>query len=82
MTAGYAVLLADVCSVSGSGQVGRIEKLRCSQRVAYLDIAVTDCKNFILAVNVCDLMNKAVILGTLEDLVGLFLGDKTVFTIL
>ena len=75
LTAGNAVGLADMRSVSGSRKVRRVEKLRCSQRIAYFYITVADCKNFVLAVNVCDLMNKSVILGTLENFHSLIVSD-------
>ena len=60
---GNAVLLFHFGNVSRAAHVGGVEQLAGAQGVADVDIAVADGKNLVLAVNVGDLVHKAVVLG-------------------
>ena len=62
-------------AVSGGGHVRRVEQLARSQREAGAERAVADGKDLILAVDVRDLVDIAVVLGALEDLHRLIIGD-------
>ena len=65
LTAGYTLCLVHVGPVSACGHVGSIEQLAGSEGVTDFDVAVADCKNLVLAVDVRNLVDKAVVLGTL-----------------
>jgi hypothetical protein len=58
-----------------SGHIRGVEQLRSAQRIANVYVAVADCENLILPVNISDLMNEAVFLALLEDFKRLLLGD-------
>ena len=75
LAAGDALLGIDMGAVSGGGHIGRVEQLARSQREAGAERAVADGKDLILAVDVRDLVDIAVVLGALEDLHRLFIGD-------
>ena len=75
LAAGDALLGVGLCGVCGSGKVGGIEKLGGTQSVADADCAVADTEDLVLAVDVGYLVNIALVLGLLEDLHCLFIGD-------
>ena len=75
LAAGDALFGIDMGTVSGGGHVGRVEQLARSQREAGAERAVADGEDLILAVDVRDLVDIAVVLGALEDLHRLFIGD-------
>ena len=62
-------------AVSGGGHVRRVEQLARSQREAGAERAVADGKDLVLAVDIRDLVDVAVVLGALEDLHRLIIGD-------
>ena len=70
-TAGNALVLLDLGNIGRARQVGRVEQLRGAQGVAHVDVAVADGEDLVLAVNVGDLVHKAVILGLAQDVVDL-----------
>ena len=72
--AGHAVLRLDTRHVGRAAHVRRVEQLACAQRIADVDVAVADGKNLVLAVDVRDLVHKAVVLGLLQDLHDLIVG--------
>ena len=72
--AGHAVLRLDTRHVGRAAHVRRVEQLACAQRIADVDVAVADGKNLVLAVDVRDLVHKAVVLGLLQDLHDLTVG--------
>ena len=76
LAAGDALFLIDVRDVSAAGHVGSIEELGGTQGVADAGRAVADGENLILAVDIGYLVNIALILGTLENLHGLVIGDE------
>ena len=58
-----------------AAHVGCIEQLGRPKRVADVHIAVTDSEDFILPVDIRDLMDKSVVLRFPENLHGLLVGD-------
>ena len=70
-TAGHALVLLDLGDIGRARQVGCVEQLRCAQGVAHVDVAVADCENLVLAVDIGDLVHKAVVLGLAQDVVDL-----------
>lgn len=72
LTAGNALFRIDMRAVSGCGHIRRVEQLAGAQRVAGADAAVADAVDLVLAVNIRDLVHKAVFLGALQDLHDLF----------
>ena len=72
---GHAVFLFHLGYIGRAAHVGCVEQLAGAQRVADVDIAVADGKNLVLAVNVGDLVHKAVVLGLLQDLHYFVVGD-------
>ena len=74
-TAGHALVLLDLGDIGRARQVGCVEQLRGAQGVAHVDVAVADGEDLVLAVDVGDLVHKAVVLGALEDLHRLIIGD-------
>ena len=62
-TAGHALVLLDLGDIGRARQVGRVEQLRGAQGIAHVDVAVADGEDLVLAVNVGDLVHKAVVLG-------------------
>ena len=75
LAAGDALLGIDMGAVSGGGHIGRVEQLARSQREAGAERAVADGEDLVLAVDVRDLVDIAVVLGALEDLHCLFIGN-------
>ena len=75
LAAGDALFGVDMGAVSGGGHVRRVEQLARSQREAGAERAVADGKDLVLAVDVRDLVDIAVVLGALEDLHRLIIGD-------
>ena len=75
LAAGNALLGVALSHVGGGGQVRRVEQLTGAQCVADADGAVADTKDLVLTVDVRDLVDIAAILGLLEDLHSLFIGD-------
>ena len=75
LAAGDALVGIDVGAVSRGGHIGRVEQLARSQREAGAERAVADGEDLVLAVDVRDLVDIAVILGALEDLHRLFIGN-------
>ena len=73
-TAGHALVLLDLGDIGRARQVGRVEQLRGAQGIAHVDVAVADGEDLVLAVNVGDLMHKAVVLGLAQDVVDLVAG--------
>ena len=73
-TAGHALVLLDLGDIGRARQVGRVEQLRGAQGVAHVDVAVADGEDLVLAVNVGDLVHKAVVLGLAQDVVNLVAG--------
>ena len=61
--------------VRGAGEVGRVEELRRAQGVAHVHVAVADGEDLVLAVDVRDLMDEAVVLGLAQDVVDLLARD-------
>ena len=75
LAAGHAVALLHAGNIGAAGEVGGVEQLRGTQGVAHVNIAVTDGEDLILAVDVGDLMDEAVLLALTEDVQRLFAGD-------
>ena len=73
-TAGHALVLLDLGDIGRARQVGRVEQLRGAQGVAHVDVAVADGEDLVLAVDVGDLVHKAVVLGLVQDVVNLVAG--------
>ena len=70
-TAGHALVLLDLGDIGRARQVGRVEQLRGAQGVAHVDVAVADGEDLVLAVDVGDLVHKAVVFGLAQDVVDL-----------
>ena len=70
-TAGHALVLLDLGDIGRARQVGRVEQLRGAQGVAHVDVAVANGEDLVLAVDVGDLVHKAVVLGLAQDVVDL-----------
>ena len=70
-TAGHALVLLDLGDIGRARQVGRVEQLRGAQGIAHVDVAVADGEDLVLAVDVGDLVHKAVVLGLAQDVVNL-----------
>ena len=70
-----AVFALDLRNVGAAGEVWRVEKLARAQRVADVHVAVADGDDLLFAVDVRDLMDKAVLLGLVQDLEHLVIGD-------
>ena len=73
-TAGHALVLLDLGDVGRTRQIGRVEQLRGTQGIAHVDVAVADGEDLVLAVDVRDLVHKAVVLGLAQDVVDLVAG--------
>ena len=73
--AGHAVLGIHLGHIGAAAHVGSIEQLRGAQRVADLDVAVADGEDLALAVDVGNLMHKAMVFRLLEDGHRLVVGD-------
>ena len=77
--AGYAVFRRNFGNVGRAAHVGRVEQLAGAQSVTDVDVAVADGENLVLAVDVRDLVHKAVVLGLLQNLHDLVVGDVVAF---
>ena len=75
LAAGHTVVLVDMGAVGGSGEIRGIEQLAGAQCETYAQIAVAQAKNFICAVNICNLMDVTVLFSTLANCKCLFLCD-------
>ena len=62
-------------AVSASGHIGRVVELAGAQRIADAGSAVADRHYFVTAVDIRDLMHKAMALRSLQDLQCFFIGD-------
>ena len=71
----HAVALLHAGNIGAAGEVGGVEQLRGTQCVADVNVAVADGEDLILAVDVGDLMDEAVLLTLTEDVQRLFAGD-------
>ena len=67
-TASDAVIFVNVRNIGGTRHIRSIEKLRSTERVTDIYIAVADCENLALAVDIRYLMNKSVVLGAFKYL--------------
>ena len=70
-TAGNALVLLDLGDIGRARQVGRVEQLRGAQGITHVDVAVADSEDLVLAVDIGDLVHKAVVLGLAQDVVDL-----------
>ena len=70
-TAGHALVLLDLGDIGRARQVRRVEQLRGAQGVAHVDVAVADGEDLVLAVDIGDLVHKAVVLGLAQGVVDL-----------
>ena len=75
LAAGDALLGVALGGVGGGGEVRGVEELGGAQRVADADRAVADAEDLVFTVNVGDLVDIAAVLGLLENLHRLFVGD-------
>ena len=73
--AGHALVGLGARHICGAGQVRRVEQLRGAQRIAHVHVAVADGEDLVLAIDVGDLMHKAVGLGLAKRLVDLLARD-------
>ena len=64
--AGHALLRLHRGHIGAAGHIGRVEHLAGPQGVAHVDVAVADTKDLLLAVDVGDLVDEAVVLRLLE----------------
>ena len=62
-------------NISGARQVGRVEQLRGAQCVAHVHVAVADGEDLVLAVDIRDLVHKAVVLGGAQNVIDLITRD-------
>ena len=82
LTAGDALVLVYAGNEVGANCAGGVEHLGDTQSVAGAAAAVADGGGFLKAGGLIYLMHKAVVLGTLEYLVSLFLADEAMLTVL
>ena len=73
--AGHALLRLHRRHIGAAGHIGGVEELTGAQGVAHVDVAVADAKDLLLAVDIGNLVDEAVVLGLFEDLHHLFIGD-------
>ena len=78
LAAGHALVLVHLGDVIGADRVRRAEVRGDAQRKARAAAAVADRRRILEAGRDVELVDKAVVLGALEDLIGLFLGDEAV----
>ena len=74
LAAGHALVLLDLCGEGAARKIGGVEQHGGTQSVTNLDIAVADIKDFILAVDVCYLMDIAVLFCELKYFESALLG--------
>ena len=82
LTAGDALVLIDTGDKVGADAVRRAEHLGDAQREARAAAAVADGGNVVKAGGLVHFVDEAVVLGALEDLVSLFLGNEAVLAVL
>ena len=70
-TAGHTLVLLDLGNIGRARKIGRVEQLRGAQSVAHVDVAVADGEDLVLAVDIGDLVHKAVVLGLAQNVVNL-----------
>ena len=75
LAAGHAFCPIHMCAIGRAGQIRRVVELRGTDCIAHARGTVTDSDNLILSVYICDLMNKAVPLGTLQKLHDFIIGS-------
>ena len=73
-TAGHTLVALDLGDIGRARQVGRVEQLRGAQGIAHVDVAIADGEDLVLAVDIGDLVHKAVVLGLAQDVVNLVAG--------
>ena len=66
-TAGHALVPLDLGDIGRARQVRRVEQLRGAQGVAHVDVAVANGEDLVLAVDIGDLVHKAVVLGLAQN---------------
>ena len=74
-TACHTLLFVNVCAICRCGHVRCVEKLRRTQCVTNLDVAIANCKNLVFTVNVGDLVHETVVLRPLQYLHCLVISD-------
>ena len=79
LAARHAFVFFNPCDVRASGHIRRVEKLRRTQSVADIDIAVADCENLVFAVDIRDLMYETVLFGVFQNLHCLVVSDIAAF---
>ena len=77
-TAGGAPLGIDIRHIVGAEHVRCLEQITDPKCIAGAVAAVADCGGAVKALRLIELMDKTVILGSFQDLIGLFLGDIVV----
>ena len=80
LAAGNTLVLIHLGNIIRADGVGRAEISGDAQREAGAAAAVADGGGVLIAGGDVQLMHKTVLFGTLEDLIGLFLGNKPVGT--
>ena len=75
LAAGNALFRIHMGTVCASGHVGSVVKLGSTDGIAYTGCAIADTDDLVFAVNVCNLMNKAVTFRALKDFKSLLIGD-------
>ena len=78
LTAGNAFLLIHFRDVIGSDRIRRMEIGRDTQRKAGAAAAVADCRTVVISRRHVQFMDKPVVFGALQDLIGLLLADQPV----
>ena len=73
--AGHTVFAFHLGHIGAAGHSRRIKKLAGAQGVADIHIAVADSKDLLLAVDIGDLMDKAILLRPAENIQRFLLGD-------
>ena len=67
-SASYTVGFFYLRHVSGTGHIRGVKKLGGTQCITDIHVTVTDCKDFVSTVDVCDLMYESVVLCYLQNL--------------
>ncbi len=74
-SAGNAVIRVHFGHIGAAGHIRSIEELGGTKRIADLYIAVADCENLPVSVNIGNLVDESMILGLFEDCHTLVVGD-------
>ena len=74
-TASHAVRRIHLRHVCTAGHIWGVKELRCTQRIADLNVAVADSEYLSFAVDIGHLMHETVVLGFFQDGHGLVVGD-------